>query len=229
MMEAIILAGGLGTRLRAVNPDAPKPMALIGSRPFLEVLIRSLASKGFKRIILSLGYKAEMIRAHFGSSYSGVDIVYVVEEVPLGTGGAIRLAMTKSISDHVYIFNGDTFLDVDIKSLEERWQEDKNPIIVGYSLDNVERYGKLIIDKNHVIGFSEKGSVDAGIINAGCYIFNRNQLSQFPVNQKFSLEIDYLSEAISHTTFDLFIASGTFIDIGIPDDFFRAQNLLQDY
>jgi D-glycero-alpha-D-manno-heptose 1-phosphate guanylyltransferase len=228
-MEAIILAGGLGTRLRAVNPDAPKPMALIGSRPFLEVLIRSLASKGFTRIILSLGYKSEMIRTHFGSSYAGMDIDYVIEEVLLGTGGAVRLAMTKSISDHIYIFNGDTFLDVDIESLETKWQENKNPIIVGYSLDNVERYGKLIIDNGCVIGFSEKGSIDAGIINAGCYVFNRNQLSQFPVNEKFSLEMDYLSKVISHTTFDLFIASGVFIDIGIPDDFIRAQTLLKDF
>jgi D-glycero-alpha-D-manno-heptose 1-phosphate guanylyltransferase len=228
-VEAIILAGGFGTRLRSVNPDAPKPMALIGSRPFLEILMRSLAAKGFSRIILSLGYKSEMICAHFGSKYSEMEIDYVVEESPLGTGGAIRLAMTKSFSDHVYVFNGDTFLDLDVKSLEGQWQEKKNPIIVGHRLDNVERYGKLIIDKNRVIGFSEKGSAGKGIINAGCYILNRNQLSQFPLNKNFSVEDDYLSKAIKIIGFDLFISSGLFIDIGIPEDFFRAQTLLQSY
>jgi D-glycero-alpha-D-manno-heptose 1-phosphate guanylyltransferase len=228
-MEAIILAGGLGTRLRVVNPDSPKPMALIGSRPFLEILMCSLATKGFKRIILSLGYMSEIVISYFGDRYLGMEIDYVIEDSPLGTGGAVRLAMTKSLVDHVYIFNGDTFLELDFQDLESAWQDTKSPIIVGSKINNAERYGTLIIENDRVVGFKEKGFIGPGVINAGCYIFNRNQLNHFQLYKKFSLEADYLTEVISVEPFNLFIASGIFIDIGVPDDFFRAQLLLRNH
>jgi D-glycero-alpha-D-manno-heptose 1-phosphate guanylyltransferase len=228
-MEAIILAGGFGTRLSSVNPLLPKPMALICARPFLEILMSSLAQKGFTRIILSLGYKAEIILSHFGRNYAGMDVDYVVEDTPLGTGGAIRLAMTKTISDHVYIFNGDTFLDLDIAPLEIEWREHRKSIIVGCMIENVERYGKILFEKNRVVNFIEKGVSGPGVINAGCYILNRDQLINFELHKKFSFESDYLPEAISQVGFNLFIASGFFIDIGIPEDFLRAQILLKNY
>ena len=107
-MEAIVLAGGFGTRLRQVVADVPKPMAPIADRPFLEILLGSLARKGFSQVVLSLGFMAEKISDHFGARFAGMDIAYVVEETPLGTGGAIRLALDACTQDHVFVFNGDT-------------------------------------------------------------------------------------------------------------------------
>ncbi len=121
-MEAIVLAGGFGTRLRQVVPDLPKPMAPIAGRPFLEILLLSLYQKGFSRVVLSLGFMAEKIIAHFGDRYVGMDLVYAVEHHPLGTGGAIRVALAQCASDHVFVFNGDTYLDLEVKTagLQER-------------------------------------------------------------------------------------------------------------
>ena len=126
MREAIVLSGGLGTRLRGIVPDLPKSMAPIGDRPFLEILLKNLAKKGFKRVILSLGYMAEKITAHFGSSFAGMELHYVIEEKPLGTGGAIRLALSVCSQDHAYVFNGDTFLDLEVDKIYEEWKLKKN-------------------------------------------------------------------------------------------------------
>ena len=121
-MEAIILAGGFGTRLQSVVSDVPKPMATISGRPFLEILLKSLAEMGFSRVVLSLGYKAEMIRSHFGSNFLGQDLVYVEEKTPLGTGGATRLAATACTQSNMFVFNGDTFLELEIKKLKQQLQ-----------------------------------------------------------------------------------------------------------
>ena len=112
-MEAIVLAGGFGTRLRQVVTDVPKSMAPIAGRPFLEILLGSLARKGFQRIVLSLGFMAEKISDHFGTHFAGLELAYVVEETPLGTGGAVRLASTACTQDHVFVLNGDTYVDLE--------------------------------------------------------------------------------------------------------------------
>jgi len=223
MMEAIILAGGFGTRLRQVVPDLPKPMAPINGRPFLEILLGSLARNGFKRVVMSLGFMAEKISGHFGKQFSGMELVYTVEEVPLGTGGAVRFAMAKCHHNHVYIFNGDTFLDLEVDAVEHQWQNTRTPIIVGREVDDAARYGCLLTEDGRVTGFSEKGVTGPGLINAGCYVLNRGQLDSFPINTAFSLERDYLAQAVQDSSFDYFITSGHFIDIGVPDDYIRAQ------
>lgn len=229
MREAIVLAGGFGTRLRQILPDLPKPMAPIAGHPFLEIVLRSLATKGFGRIVLSLGYMAEKISGHFGSSFAGLDLTYVVEEQALGTGGGVRLAMTQCQEDHVFIFNGDTFLDLDVEAIEQHWQRYRRPIIVGRKVPDTARYGRLLASGGHVTGFSEKGVPGEGLINAGCYIFNRGQLDLFPSNTPFSLEIEYLANAVHQMCFDLFETEGKFIDIGVPEDFARAQKELEGF
>ena len=228
-MEAIILAGGFGTRLREVVPDLPKPMAPIGGRPFLEILLASLARKGMQRVILSLGFLAEKISAHFGDSFAGMALDYVVEHVPLGTGGAVRLAMTHCDADHVFVFNGDTFLDLEVGAVESHWQKRRHPIIVGREVPETARYGRLLIERGVVIGFSEKGATGLGTINAGCYVFNRDQLCDFALAKFFSLEADYLARAVTEECFDLFPTKGHFIDIGVPEDYARAQIVLRDF
>jgi D-glycero-alpha-D-manno-heptose 1-phosphate guanylyltransferase len=222
-LEAIILAGGLGTRLSSVVPNLPKPMAPITGRPFLEILLESLYLKGFRSIILSVGYLSEIIIFHFGSRYKEMAISYVVEKTPLGTGGAIREALVRANEDHVYIFNGDTFVDFDINGVECLWNEVRSPIIIGCKATNVERYGKLLIDGKRIIGFSEKGLIGPGIINAGCYVIPVSLACQLPKEDKFSFENNFLSQHVAQGNYYLYLAEGLFIDIGIPEDYLRAQ------
>lgn len=226
MIEAIILAGGFGTRLRSVVSDRPKPMADIAGRPFLEILLGVLAKKGVTRVVFSLGYMSDLIRSYFGERYQNIDIAYAIEEVPLGTGGGIRLALSKAVSDHVYVFNGDTFLDLDIAAVERQWYERRRPIIVGRVVSDTSRYGRLLAKNQQVVGFEPKGISGPGLINAGCYVLRADELNAFEPNRPFSLEADYLTSAIRESTFDVYVSDGYFIDIGIPDDYVRAQTEL---
>ncbi len=225
-MEAIILAGGFGTRLRELVPDLPKPMAPVAGRPFLEILLTSLTRNGFDRAILSLGYMSEKIINHFGSSFSGMALDYVVEKEPLGTGGAVRLALSRCHEDHAFIFNGDTYLDLEVAQVEHHWRAKRYPIIVGREVEDTARYGRLLASHGKVEGFTEKGFSGQGLISAGCYVFDRNQLDHFEPHQNFSLETDYLAQEVARKRFDVFVTSGQFIDIGVPEDFYRAQTLL---
>ncbi|MCX7627395.1 MAG: nucleotidyltransferase family protein [Methylophilaceae bacterium] len=225
-MEAIVLAGGFGSRLRQVVADVPKPMAPIAGRPFLEILLGSLAEKGFSRVVLSLGYMAEKISGHFGARFAGLDITYVVEDTPLGTGGATRLAATACAQDHVFVFNGDTYLDLEVDLLERQWQAKRHPIVVGRRVPDTTRYGRLVVDGDRITSFAEKGIAGPGLINAGCYVVATDALAQFPVNQPFSIETDYLVPEVARATVEVFVTEGVFIDIGIPEDYALAQTLL---
>ena len=145
-MEAIVLAGGFGTRLRQLVADVPKPMAPIAGRPFLEILLGSLAQKGFTQVVLSLGFMAEKISGHFGPRFAGLDLTYVVEDTPLGTGGATRLAATACAQDHVFVFNGDTYLDLEVDLLERQWQAKRHPIVVGRQVFFFNGSARLDVD-----------------------------------------------------------------------------------
>lgn len=226
MREAVVLAGGFGTRLQQVVPDLPKPMAPIAGRPFLEILLGTLARKGVDRVVLSLGFMAEKISGYFGLKFAGMELIYVVEDKPLGTGGAVRLAMEKCQKDHFFVFNGDTFLDLEMDALDQHWHQNQRPVIVARHVPDTARYGRLLVAKGRVTGFTEKGENGLGLINAGCYVFNRGQLDGFALNQAFSLELDYLAKVVSESQFDVFVTSGQFIDIGVPEDYHRAQNEL---
>jgi D-glycero-alpha-D-manno-heptose 1-phosphate guanylyltransferase len=195
-------------------------MAPVAGRPFLEILLNNLARKGFMRVILSLGFMAEKISDYFGNQHAGMELIYVVEKHPLGTGGGVRLAMEKMTTDHVFVFNGDTFLDLEVDEVEYQWQLRHNPIIVAREVSETSRYGCLIVDGYVAKGFVEKGVVGSGLINAGCYALRRGQL------ECFSLEVDFLSHAINRGEFDVFTTKGKFIDIGVPEDYARAQTLL---
>lgn len=225
-MEAIVLAGGFGTRLREVVADVPKPMALIAGRPFLEILLGSLAQKGFSRVVLSLGFMAEKISEHFGTRFAGLDLAYVVEDTPLGTGGAIRLAFETCTQDHVFVFNGDTYLDLEVVPLEQQWLTKRHPIVVGRQVTDTTRYGRLVVDGGQITHFAEKGIAGPGLINAGCYLLATDALASFPLNQPFSIETDYLVPEVTRATVEVFVTEGLFIDIGIPEDYALAQTLL---
>lgn len=225
-MEAIVLAGGFGTRLKSVLPNSPKSMAPIDGRPFLDILLASLAHKGFRRVILSLGFMAHVIHSHFGDQCYGMELVYSIELKPLGTGGALRLALTKCLRDHVYVLNGDTLIDLDFDGLERCWQRYALPILVARHVEDTARYGRLIVANNRIHSFGEKGSTGPGLINAGCYVLSPSQLNEYDLDQPFSFELDYLESAVKHTLFLAFQSDGLFIDIGLPEDYQLAQTLL---
>jgi len=225
-MEGIVLAGGFGTRLREVVPDMPKPMAPIAGRPFLEILLSALARKGFTRVVLSLGFMAEKIIAHFGESYEGMHLVYEVESRPLGTGGAIRAALTRCESDHVFIFNGDTYLDLEVDELESLWQAQRHPVIVVRKVPDTARFGRVEMSDGRINAFLEKGVSGAGLINAGCYVLPKGALDDFALGQPFSLETEFFINYLQRIRFDGFVTHGRFIDIGVPDDYALAQTAL---
>ena len=226
-MEAIVLAGGFGTRLKSVVADVPKPMAPVAGRPFLEILLTVMASKGFTRVVLSLGYLADTIVNHFGDRFAGMELVYEIEDTPLGTGGAVRQASEHCSADHVFVFNGDTYLDLEVKEVEALWQRNRTPVIVARAVPDTSRYGRLSLDGEKVIGFAEKGAAGPGLINAGCYVLRADALAAFTPGQPFSLENDFLADAVLADPFDVFVIKGHFIDIGVPEDYARAQDELK--
>lgn len=225
-MEAIVLAGGFGTRLRHVVADVPKPMALVAGRPFLDILLNGMATQGVTKVILSVGFMAEKISNHFGTLHAGMELLYAVEERPLGTGGGVRLAMEQVTADHVFVFNGDTFLDLESNLVEEQWQIQQRPLIVGSRVPDTSRYGRLLTHEGVAMGFTEKGVAGPGLINAGCYVLKHGQLDAFQVGEPFSLETDFLCPAVGRGEFDVFVTTGMFIDIGVPEDYARAQTEL---
>jgi D-glycero-alpha-D-manno-heptose 1-phosphate guanylyltransferase len=224
-MEAIVLAGGFGTRLRALVADVPKPMAPVAGRPFLEYVLASLAAKGVQHVVLSVGYLGDTISRHFGRRYEGLTLDYAVEVDPLGTGGAVAASLALCTQDHQLVLNGDTFVDLEVQALERHWQSHRRAIIVAREVPDVSRYGQLQVQDQRVLSFSEKGGQGPGIINAGVYVLPRNIFAQGTPPAPFSIETDFLAAYVSKHHTDAFVTRGEFIDIGVPEDYLRAQTL----
>ncbi|MDD2293174.1 MAG: HAD-IIIA family hydrolase [Bacteroidales bacterium] len=223
-MECIILAGGLGTRLRDVVPDLPKCMAPVAGKPFLYYLISTLDGAGFDHIILSLGYMHEEIEHWLSGLITDVKISIVVENSPLGTGGAVKLALNEAREEDVFVFNGDTFFTVDYaKMMELHRNSGAQATIALKKMYNFSRYGSVGLDKknNQITYFAEKQYCDSGLINAGIYIINKTELSQFM--DRFSLEKDYFENIVYSGYLSGFVSDGYFIDIGVPEDYAIAQ------
>lgn len=221
MMEAIILAGGRGTRLRAVLSELPKPMAPINGRPFLEYVLASLKDGGINRVVMSVGYKHEAIVDHFGKAFDGLELEYVIENEPLGTGGAIKAALVRCNSDYVFVINGDTYFDVDYRQMYLRATETKTDIVMAVrELEDFDRYGRLEISGGKVVGFHEKIFCAKGFINGGIYCVRKCLLDDVR-DKVFSFERDFLERDGADIT--AFESRGYFIDIGVPEDYLRAQ------
>jgi D-glycero-alpha-D-manno-heptose 1-phosphate guanylyltransferase len=226
-MEAIILAGGLGTRLRGVLPDLPKAMAPIRGRPFLALLLDQLAGAGFRRVILAVGYRHEAIRRYFGERQDRVDLRYSVETEPLGTGGAIRLALGQADSPQTFVLNGDTYAEVDYASMLLAHRTAAVALTVAvHEVADVGRYGALDVCDGRIRGFLEKGRGGPGMINAGVYLLSTGLLAGYDLPGAFSFETDFLMRYVHDLRPLAFATGGTFIDIGVPEDYARAQALL---
>ena len=227
MMDAIVLAGGKGTRLRSVISELPKPMAPINGRPFLEYILASLSDGGFSRVVLSVGYKYETIIDHFGETFNGLKLNYAIEDKPLGTGGAIKAALRFCADDYVFVLNGDTYFAVDYRQMHQRAVESKANIFIAVKeLENFDRYGLLDIADGHVKKFHEKKFCAKGFINGGVYCLRRDLLDGV-METAFSFETDFLERFQQDLNASAFESTGYFIDIGIPADYARAQSDFQ--
>jgi D-glycero-alpha-D-manno-heptose 1-phosphate guanylyltransferase len=229
-MTTLILVGGLGTRLRGVLPDLPKPMAPVRGRPFLEYLLADLRRAGLQHIVLCVGHKAEKIEAHFGDGEKfGVHLEYSREHELLGTAGALKLAQAKIKSENFLLLNGDCYNQIDYAALLA--QHGSTPALATLAATRVEdraRFGSLKIDgEQHVVGFEEKGAATgAGWINAGYYALHQSVLELIPNGAACSLEREIFPRLMESSRLFAFQNEGAFIDIGLPEDWRRAEKVL---
>ncbi len=226
MLDALVLAGGFGTRLAAAVPGVPKPMAPVCGRPFLELLLGALRSKGLCRAVLSLGYRSEMITSHFGARFGALELAYEIETEPLGTGGAMRRGLARCQGDAALVVNGDTLLDLELAALCQRWSQQRRPLLVACEVPDTTRYGRLDVAEGRLVGFTEKGTPGPGWINSGHYVLPCNLLADPSLPAAFSFEAHFLTPRLSQLDVAVFASQGAFIDIGIPEDYARAQTEL---
>jgi D-glycero-alpha-D-manno-heptose 1-phosphate guanylyltransferase len=227
-LEAIILAGGFGARLRSRVADLPKPMADIADRPLLALLLDYLADQGFRRIILSVGYRHQAISDFFGQRYGSLDLVYAIAEEPLGTGGAIRHALDRASGDPIWVLNGDTFLALDYRAMTS-WHRDRGWAQMTMAVrrfPDVSRYGMVDIDGDRVAGFASSGPPGPGFVNSGVYLMSRALFDGTELPLVFSFERELLPLKARAGVIAAFTSDSWFIDIGVPDDYDRAQTEL---
>ncbi len=233
--EAIVLAGGFGTRLSHVVSDLPKPMAPVAGRPFLEYLLNELICQGFRHVVLSTGHLHEKIEEHFGSQYRSLQLSYAYEAVPLGTGGGIMNALRHCQEENVAVLNGDTMFRIDFSLLEVYHRKHNALLTLALrQVDDTARYGRVQTDTDgRIKAFIEKSaSQGLGLINGGIYLLSNNLFSacgfedigEYP--PKFSFEKDLMESHVQQPFYALAF-DGYFIDIGIPDDYYRAQEEFQ--
>lgn len=221
-MQAIILAGGFGTRLQSVVKDIPKPMAPVHDKPFLAYLLDYLKSQGMTRVILSVHYLREQIEAFFGQHYQGIEITYAVEHQPLGTGGAIVHAFQYiDPSKPVFVLNGDTYLKLNYHAMLTQYSAASPSLTMALrKIQDCSRYGMVSVEGQTVTAFTEKGVTGPGFINAGVYLLSPDIFKLFPIaHQSFSFEKDFLFPKIDSLSAQAFIVDDYFIDIGVPEDY----------
>lgn len=224
MLSAMILVGGLGTRLRPVVADRPKVLALVNGRPFLSYLLDQLVDAGVRDVVLCVGYLGDAVLETFQDSYRGLKIRYSREDAPLGTGGALRRALKVASGDAFLIMNGDSYCDLDLRSFVECHRGARAAASIALvRVDDVRRYGSVTVDQHmRVLDFEEKGARGgAGLINAGIYLLNKGVLAAIPEGKPVSLEREIFPRLIAEGL-NGFRVSGRFIDIGTPESYRRA-------
>lgn len=225
MTQAIILAGGLGTRLRSAVPDLPKCLAPVAGRPFLFYVINYLRSQGINDFIFSLGYKHEMITGYLEKDFATLSYKTVVEEEPLGTGGAIRLAAAQAQAPQLVVTNGDTLFRADIPAMLQLHKQNNAACTLALKpMQDFDRYGVVeISEEGRITAFKEKQQYKQGTINGGLYVIDREALLAADLPEKFSFEKDFLEAKYADGQFYGLAQDHYFIDIGIPEDYNQAQ------
>lgn len=232
--EAIILAGGLGTRLRPAISGLPKCLAPVGGIPFIEYVLRHFQNQGIEDFIFATGYQSDMIAEYLQDRSPQINYILSKEKVPLGTGGAIRLAAAKSTKTNTLIINGDTLFAIDVNQLASiHFSYAADCTLSLKPMNNFDRYGVVEVDTDHSIrSFKEKQFYKTGLINGGVYALNVPNFLDENLPEIFSFEKDYLEKKISSQTNGVVkifsvIQDSYFIDIGIPEDYERAQKELR--
>ena len=230
--SAVILAGGLGTRLRGTVPDLPKPMAPVNGRPFLEHQIDYWIGQGIGHFILSVGYRREVIMAQFGSSYQGARIDYAVEETPRGTGGGLLLAITKLNDRRPFLLlNGDTFFEVKLTELADFHVKSRSDWTFSlFRANEAERYmGMEVAADGRILSLSPATARPGRLANGGVYLVNPEilQPSAWEPGAKVSLEDEIMPALFAAgVRFYGHVFEGRFIDIGVPEDYLRSAAIL---
>jgi len=224
-MECIILAGGLGTRLKDTIGAYPKCMAPINDKPFVQYLFDYLEVQQCTRVILSLGYQHEIVLEWLSTQKRSFSIDHVIEQEPLGTGGAIQLAMQKAKTQNVLVLNGDTLFQVSLKQLLDfHTTNNADTTLALKEMKNFDRYGTVILDdKRCITSFEEKKESDYGLINGGVYVINKKAFLNKSLPEKFSFEKDYLEAYVNEGKFYGYKRYAYFIDIGVPEDYEQAK------
>ncbi|MDL0115124.1 nucleotidyltransferase family protein [Campylobacter felis] len=221
-MEAIVLCGGLGTRLRAVVKDVPKPMAAVGGRVFLEFIFEFLKKQGVKSVVLAVSYKYEVIQEHFKNEFLGIKIKYSIEQEPLGTGGAVKQALNLCKEEEIFVLNGDSIFEIPLKNL--RLNGAKICLALKKMVD-FERYGAVKVDESGEIAeFKEKSFCKEGLINGGIYLLKKDIFKDFELFGSFSFE-EFLSTNFKALKARAELFEDYFIDIGIPQDYEKFSRL----
>ena len=220
----VILAGGLGTRLRPVTGERPKVLAEVRGKPFITYLLRQLILAGFPRAVISIGYGADMVVDELGASYDGLALDYCREDSPLGTGGAARLALDHAGGGPVMTMNGDSIVNAPLSGfVQAALAVPDEPMLLAVKVPDVSRYGSLEIRDSRVVRFAEKGGQGEGWINAGVYYFPGPLLERLPLGETASLEKDVLEKLGGRLR--AFTCDSDFIDIGTPESYAAGQSL----
>lgn len=226
--EVVILAGGFGTRLAKAAGELPKSMVPVNGKPFLVYILDQLCRYRVNRAILAVGYRHEEIESFFGSKYRNLELVYSVEKEPLGTGGAILKAAGSVTADSFLTINGDTFFDIDLEDFRKKFIYSNASLSVALKpMRNFDRYGSVTIEEGRITQFSEKKHCEEGLINGGIYILRREWLISDAPSEKFSFEKHMMERLVTKDLITGYISDNYFIDIGIPEDYQRAQNELK--
>lgn len=230
-MDALILAGGLGTRLSSVVSDRAKSVAVVAGRPFLAFVLDHLAQSGIiSRVILCIGHHADSVRDAFGDEHAGMPIAYSLETELLGTGGALRLAVERfDVRRPFLAMNGDTVLHLRLATLLDHHRRHRADLTMALAyVKDAERFGTVALEGERITGFHEKGVAKRGWINGGMYLFGAkgaDRLHAMPA--KFSLERELFSTGLEGMRCFGYQSRAAFLDIGVPEDFHRAARLLR--
>lgn len=232
--EMLILVGGFGTRLRSVVNDVPKPMAPVAGRPFLEYLLDYWIDQGVSRFVLSLGYKGDSIKEHFGTRYRNAEISFVQESSPLGTGGAIRMALQEITwcEDYILLVNGDTWFEVDLSAFTVDADKYVKPVTIALkAIEANDRYGGVAIDDSGLVTDFGVQSKKSCLINGGCYLLDIKFLSEFmrTFPDKFSFEEGVLKPLAANNQVAASVQHNVFLDIGIPEDYQKTTEIVGHY
>jgi D-glycero-alpha-D-manno-heptose 1-phosphate guanylyltransferase len=225
-VTAAILAGGLGTRLRSIIADRPKVLAEVGGRPFIEYLLDQLAVAGLRTVVLCTGFMGEQVQLRFRDSYRGMRLHYSLETSPLGTGGALRLALPRLTSPVVMVMNGDSYCDAKLDAFAA-WHQERasRATILLTETPDTRRYGRVQVrDDGRIERFQEKADMQGpGWINAGIYLLSRDLIETIPTGRPVSIERDMFPEWLKGVGLAGYRSEGRLWDIGVPDAYARAN------